>query len=74
MAHIDTDEIFPLWLAETLSDDIWSGSTVPLLGLDLDSPEVNPPYASASVSGYIIRGWFGPFLLGPPTRSLRGKC
>lgn len=27
-----------------------------------------------SPRGFIIRNWFGPFLLGPASRYLRGRC
>lgn len=72
MAYIDKEEYFPIWLPDSLPEDILSGSSVALLGIDVDAPEVNPD--RESLCGYIIQDWFGPFLLSPPTRFLRGRC
>lgn len=32
------------------------------------------PSGDDSPRGFIIRNWFGPFLLGPASRYLRGRC
>jgi len=72
MAYIGKEEYFPIWLPESLPGEILAESFVELLhtGPDLgDIPEPEEPNF-----GFIIRDWFGPFLLSPPTRCLRGHC
>jgi hypothetical protein len=70
MAYIGKEEYMPLWLPESLPVDVLAGSGIQLLGGE-EEPE---PMASEPSRGFIIQDWFGPFLLGPPTRFLRGRC
>jgi hypothetical protein len=72
MAFIGKDEYFPLWLPEALSEDLINWSSVTLWG----TPE-EPETAAADPEpscGFIVHDWFGPFLLSPSSRSLRGQC
>jgi hypothetical protein len=68
MAYFDRDEYILFWLAAALGDEVPAGSSV-----NLTAPEaaVIDPESSR---GYIIRDWFGPFLFGPASRGLRGRC
>jgi hypothetical protein len=70
MAYIGKEEYMPLWWPEDLPADALTNSGIQLLGGE-EEPE---PMASEPSRGYIIQDWFGPFLLGPPTRFLRGRC
>ena len=70
MAYIGKEDYFPLWLPESLPPDALAGSSIQLLGEE----EEQETTASESSRGFIIQDWFGPFLLGPPTRFLRGRC
>lgn len=36
--------------------------------------DAGEPAEEDSPRGFIIRNWFGPFLLGPVSRYLRGRC
>jgi hypothetical protein len=70
MAYIGTDEYFPLWLQDIPTDDLFMPGYLELVGTSTDaSSEEEEP-----LCGYIIQDWFGPFLLGPPSRFLRGRC
>lgn len=71
MAYIGKEDYSPLWLPESIPADTLAGSSIQLLGEDEEERE---PLASEPSRGFIIQDWFGPFLLGPPTRFLRGRC
>ena len=70
MAYIGKEEYSPMWLPEDLPADVLANSGIQLLGAE----EESEPTAAEPSRGYIIQDWFGPFLLGPPTRFLRGRC
>lgn len=70
MAYIGKEEYLAFWLPESLPVDALPGNSIQLLGGE-EEPE---PMASEPSRGFIIQDWFGPFLLGPPTRFLRGRC
>lgn len=36
--------------------------------------DTDGPSGEDSPRGFIVRNWFGPFLLGPASRYLRGRC
>ncbi len=72
MAYIDRDEQFLLWLLAALGNDVPTDSQIHLLGRPAEPEgEAIDPEAPR---GYIIRDWFGPFLLGPARRYQRGRC
>ncbi len=72
MAYIDRDNDFPIWLPDFLAENL--GSALPLLGFDAEAADADLDPERESLCGYIVQDWFGPFLLSPPTRSLRGRC
>ncbi|MFZ5453198.1 MAG: hypothetical protein ACOZF2_15170 [Thermodesulfobacteriota bacterium] len=70
MAYIGKEEYIAFWLPESLTADAVTGNSIQLLGGE-EEPDSTAPEPSR---GFIIEDWFGPFLLGPPTRFLRGRC
>jgi len=72
MSYFDRDEYILLWLAASLGDDVPTGAHFHLMETAEDSEaDLIDPESSR---GYIIRGWFGPFLFAPSSRYLRGRC
>jgi hypothetical protein len=72
MAYIGKDEHTPVWLPESLPEEVLAESFIELLKTGTqaeDAPEPGDPNF-----GFIVRDWFGPYLLSPPTRFLRGRC
>ena len=72
MAYIGKDEHFPVWLPESLPEEILAESFIELLNIETDGEEA--PETGEASFGFIVRDWFGPYLLSPPTRFLRGRC
>jgi len=72
MAYIGKEEHAPVWLPESLPEEILAESFIELLNPEADAAAASEP--EASNFGFIVRDWFGPFLLSPPTRFLRGRC
>ena len=72
MAYLDRDEYILFWLASALGDEVPTGNPSHLMGTaaETEAAVIDPE----SSRGYIIRDWFGPFLLGPSSRYLRGRC
>jgi hypothetical protein len=72
MAYIGKEEFKPIWLPESLPEEVLAESFIELInsetGLETAPPPEEPNY------GFIVQDWFGPFLLSPPTRCLRGHC
>jgi hypothetical protein len=72
MAYIGKDELTPVWLPESLPEEILAESFIELLN---SRPEVEAAAEpEESNFGFIVRDWFGPYLLSPPTHFLRGRC
>ena len=72
MAYFDRDEFILFWLTAALGDEVPAGSAIHLMAAATEpEAEVIDPESSR---GYIIRDWFGPFLLAPSSRCLRGRC
>ena len=72
MAYIGKDELTPVWLPESLPEEILAESFIELLN---SRPEVESAAEPEESSfGFIVRDWFGPYLLSPPTHFLRGRC
>ena len=72
MAYFDRDEFILFWLTAALGDGLPAGTPMPLM-----EPEQEPAVDVATQDaayGYIIRDWFGPFLLAPSSRCQRGRC
>ncbi len=72
MAYIGDEEYLSVWWPGPLPQDIMAGNYLDFLGPGGDAEEMES--APQATMGYIIRDWFGPFLLGPPLRCLRGRC
>jgi hypothetical protein len=72
MAYIGDEQYFSVWWPGPLPDDLQAGGYLDFMDPEMQADGQNPP--QDSLFGYIIRDWFGPFLLSPPTRSGRGEC
>ncbi len=72
MAYIGNDEYSPVWLPESLPDEILMESSIELFHAGADPTGINP--RPEPNFGFIVQDWFGPFLLSPPARSLQGHC
>ena len=73
MAYIGDDGFFAAWAAGTLTGDKLSQTSVLLLGESADQGE-QESMVTEPTRGFIIQDWFGPFLLGPASRFVRGRC
>ena len=73
MAYIGDDGFFAAWAAGTLTGDKLSQTSVLLLGESDDQGE-QESISTEPTRGFIIQDWFGPFLLGPASRFVRGRC
>ena len=73
MAYIGTERDLAAWLAGALQEDALAETCIHLLGED-DNSEEETYRPSEPSRGFIIQDWFGPFLLGPTSRYLRGRC
>ena len=72
MAYIGKDEPAPVWLPESLPEEILAESFIELLNTGVDDETASGP--EESNFGFIVRDWFGPYLLSPPSHFLRGRC
>ncbi len=72
MAYIGNDDYTPIWLPESLPDEILSDSYIELFQAGMDPAGINP--RQEPNFGFIVQDWFGPFLLSPPARFLQGHC
>jgi hypothetical protein len=72
MAYIGKEDYFPVWLPESLPEEVLVESSLELFQVEVDPGEA--PHPEDSNFGFIVQDWFGPFLLSPPTRFLRGQC
>jgi hypothetical protein len=73
MAYIGTERDLAVWMAGAPHEDGLTETCIHLLGDDEESEEETYNRSEPS-RGFIIQDWFGPFLLGPPSRFLRGRC
>ena len=72
MAYIGKEAPDPVWLPESLPEEILAESFIELLNTGADGGNASEP--EEPNFGFIVRDWFGPYLLSPPTRFLRGRC
>jgi len=72
MAYIGKEDHNPIWLPESLPEEILVESSLELFHAEADPGEAPEP--DEPNLGFIVQDWFGPFLLSPPTRFLRGQC
>lgn len=76
MAYIGGNGYLAVWATDTLEEDKLAESCVLLLGDggNQEEEEDEETLEAEPSRGFIIQDWFGPFLLGPSTRFLRGRC
>jgi len=55
-----------------IPEEILAESFIELLNVEAEVEGDSEP--EASNFGFIVHDWFGPYLLSPPTRFLRGHC
>jgi hypothetical protein len=72
MAYIGKEEHTPIWLPESLPEEILAESFIELLNTGSELEAASEP--EESNFGFIVQDWFGPYLLSPPTHFLRGRC
>jgi hypothetical protein len=72
MAYIGNEEYSPVWLPESLPEEVLAESPIELFHAEANPEDARHP--EDSNFGFIVQDWFGPFLLSPPTRFLRGQC
>ena len=72
MAYIGTEEQAPIWLPESLPEEILAESFIELLNNEAQVEAASEPETSRF--GFIVHDWFGPYLLSPPTRFFGGRC
>ena len=72
MAYIGKEEYSPVWLPESLPEEMLAESFLEMINTQAQMEHAPPP--EEPNFGFIIRDWFGPFLLSPPTYCLRGHC
>jgi hypothetical protein len=72
MAYIGKETHDPVWLPESLPEEILAESFIELLNTEAEGDNTTEPGEPSF--GFIVRDWFGPYLLSPPTRFLRGRC
>ena len=73
MAYIGKDWYLAAWADDTLAGDKLSQTSVMLLGDPAEQAE-QENLEPEPTRGFIIQDWFGPFLLGPASRFVRGRC
>ena len=73
MAYIGDDFYLAAWATSTLTGDKLSQTSILLLEESADQGEPENIEAEPT-RGFIIQDWFGPFLLGPTSRFVRGRC
>jgi hypothetical protein len=72
MAYSVKDNKPPIWLPESLPEEILAESFIELINAAADIVAASEP--EEPNFGFIVRDWFGPYLLSPPSRCLRGNC
>ncbi len=73
MAYIGAESPLVVWTAGSLLEDGLTDTCIHLLG-DMEDTEDEALPGQDGSQGFIIYNWFGPFLLGAPSRYLRGRC
>lgn len=72
MANASKEGQFPIWMPESLPQEMVVENFYELLNAQAEEePTPNPEEPNF---GFIVRDWFGPYLLSPPTRFLKGQC
>lgn len=73
MAYTGDEGFLAAWAASILTGDEISQTSILLLGDSADQGE-QESLTPEPTRGFIIQDWFGPFLLGPASRFVRGRC
>jgi|UniRef100_A0A7V6A5Z6 hypothetical protein len=73
MAYVGDDLYVAAWAAGPLTKDKLSQTAILLLEESADQGE-QEGIETEPTRGFIIQDWFGPFLLGPASRFVRGRC
>ncbi len=73
MAYVGSEPYLASWVDGRMGEDALAGGCIYLVGIGEEDPAAEPQEGGSS-RGYIIRDWFGPFLLGPASSYLRGRC
>ena len=73
MAYIGNDWYLAAWAAGALAGDKLSQTSVLLLDESAEQGD-QASLGPEPTRGFIIQDWFGPFLLGPASRFVRGRC
>jgi hypothetical protein len=75
MAYIGNEWYMAAWAAGgPLEGDQLSQTSVMLLGGEPEGQSEEENLTPEASRGFIIQDWFGPFLLGPASRFVRGRC
>ena len=76
MAYIGKELYLAAWADGTLAGDTLSQTSVLLLGEPVEQGDQveQVSLGAEPTRGFIIQDWFGPFLLGPASRFVRGRC
>jgi hypothetical protein len=69
MAFLGGEADLPVWFPQPVPEDLLAGASIRLL-VEEWAACAHP----GDPAGFIILDWFGPFLLGPSSRLLRGRC
>jgi len=72
MAYMGEEDYLSVWWPGPLPQGILADTYLDFQDLETPAPGLGP--SGEPRFGYIIRDWFGPFLLGPPSRSMPGQC
>lgn len=72
MAYIDKEDYAPIWLPQSLPQEIVTQIFSEVFDIDARSREI--PTQHESDLGFVARDWFGPFFMGPHSLFLRGRC
>jgi hypothetical protein len=72
MAYIDKEDYAPIWLPQSLPQEILTQIFSEVFDIDPRTKEMPSP--NGTDLGFVARDWFGPFFMGPHSLFLRGRC
>jgi hypothetical protein len=72
MAYIDKEDYAPIWLPQSLPQEILTQIFSEVFDIDAQSKEMPSP--NGTDLGFVAQDWFGPFFMGPHSLFLRGRC
>ena len=75
MAYVGKEAYVAAWVAGSLRPEALNECCIHLLeSREAEDESAAEVTAGEPSRGFIIQDWFGPFLLGPASRFLRGRC